>query len=454
MKKYFLTFIFMFFMFFGFVNAKSEYYDFVWEHDWVDNHEISGIIDAVDTDNGFIAVGFAGSDPVEYAIMSFNKDGSYNNMITYKDTKLVKVLEDNGKYYAFGINEVLNGFVVIQLDGTGKVLKTLEVPVINEVHVDEDDAFYVSVVDEQFYIYDFYYYSVYYSTIKVEKDLSSFVEIHQNDWDEEVTAAVDDYYNLHVFYQKYIFDGTPENYEVTDSIPYKDGFLVANVDWDDEISYIYYEKDGVQIWKTELDGIFVKSIIPYKVENIILISQNEWGTTNESIGIFDTDGKKIADDDLANYYPEISDTDDYLPEFFIELNNGFMIASSKTGDGFATRLMYFSRIYNINTVVKGEGTVEVIESSAPYKEVTFKITPKDGYVLSVVKVTDKNGNVLLFTDDTFTMPSADVIIEATFVKEEKNPDTSSSAIPTIMAFSSLLCVVVIVLASRRKEMLE
>ena len=41
----------------------------------------SGIIDAVDTDNGFIAVGFAGSDPVEYAIMSFNKDGSYNNMI-------------------------------------------------------------------------------------------------------------------------------------------------------------------------------------------------------------------------------------------------------------------------------------------------------------------------------------------------------------------------------------
>ena len=75
----------MFFMFFGFVNAKSEYYDFVWEHDWVDNHEISGIIDAVDTDNGFIAVGFAGSDPVEYAIMSFNKDGSYTIPKEYVD---------------------------------------------------------------------------------------------------------------------------------------------------------------------------------------------------------------------------------------------------------------------------------------------------------------------------------------------------------------------------------
>ena len=435
MKKYFLTFLLLFVLFIGIVNAETEYYDFIWEHDWEENHEISGIIDAVDTNDGFIAVGFAGEDPVEYAIMFFNKDGSYNNMITYRDTKLLKVLEDNGKYYAFGINEVINGFVVIELDTKGEVVKTLEIPVKNEVHIEEDDAFYVSVVDEQFYIYDFYYYSVYYSTIKVEKDLSSFVEIHQNDWDEEVTAAVDDYYNLHVFYQKYIFDGTPENYEVTDSIPYKDGFLVANVDWDDEISYIYYEKDGVQIWKTDLDGVFVKSIIPYDVENIILISQNEWGTTNESIGVFDTNGKKIIDDDLANYYPEISETEDYLPEFFIELNNGFMIASSKTGDNFATRLMYFSRIYDIETVVSGKGNISVIDSSAPYKSVTFKVTPEKGYVLSVVKVTDSDGNVLVFTDDTFTMPTADVVIEVVFAP--KNPDTSD--IKVIMILFTIVC---------------
>lgn len=452
MKKYLLGFVLLFCLFITGVSAETEYYDFVWEHDWVEDYDISGIIDAVDTEDGFIAVGFAGENPVEYAIMSFNKDGSYNDMVKYQNTKLVKVLEDNGKYYAFGINEVLNGFVVIELDSKGEVVKTLEIPVENEVHVEEDDAFYVSVVDEQFYIYDFYYYSVYYSTIKVEKDLSAYDELHQSEWDEETTAAVDDYYNLHVFYQKYIFDGTPENYEVTDSIPYKDGFLVANVDWDDEISYIYYEKDGVQIWRTDLDGVFVKSIIPFEAENVILISQNEWGTTEESIGVFDTDGKKLVDDDLANYYPEISDTEDYLPEFFIELNDGFMIASSKSSDNFATRLMYFSRIYDIKTTVDGKGSIDVIESSAPYKEVTFKITAEKGYVLSEVIVTDSEGNVVVFTEDTFTMPTADVTIEAKFVVD--NPKTSTSTMPTIVAFILLLSVVGIILFNRRKNMLS
>ncbi len=447
MKKYFITFALLFCLFITGVKAKTDYYDFVWEHEWVEDYDISGIIDAVDTDNGFIAVGFAGSEPVKYAVMFFNKDGSYNKMITYENTKLVKVLEDNGKYYAFGINEVLNGYVVIELDSKGSVVKTLEIPVLNEVHVEEDDAFYVSVVDDNFYIFDFWYYSVYYSTIKVEKDLTAYEEIHQSNWDSEIVAAVDDYYNLHVFYQKYIFDGTPENYEVTDSIPYKDGFLVSNVDWDDEKSYIYYEKDGRQIWKTKLDGVFVKSIIPFEAENVILISQNKWGTTEESIGVYDTNGKKIIDDDLANYYPEISDKEDYVPEFFIELNNGFMIASSKYGDGFATRLMYFARTYDIIPKVEGKGTIEVINSSAPYKNVTFKVTPEDGYVLSEIKVIDDNGNVLIFKEDTFTMPSADVIIEAKFIV--KNPNTKAGAI--VVGIILMLSCVFMILFKKKRE---
>lgn len=451
MKKYLISFVLLFILFISGVKAETEYYDFVWDYDWVEDHDISGIIDAVDTDNGFIAVGFAGEDPVQYAVMFFNKDGSYNKMITYEYTKLVKVLEDNGKYYAFGINEVLNGYVIIELDSKGSVIKTLEIPVLNEVHIEEDDAFYVSVVDNQFYIFDFWYYSVYYSTIKVEKDLSSYTELKQSNWDDEIVAAVDDYYNLHVFYQTYIFDGTPKNYEVTDSIPYKDGFLVSNVDWDDEISYIYYEKDGVQIWKTTLDGVFVKSIIPYEVENVILISQNEWGSNEESIGVYDTNGKKLVDDDLANYYPEISDTEDYVPEFFIELNNGFMIASSKYGEGFATRLMYFARIYDIIPKVEGKGTIEVINTSAPYKSVTFKVTPEEGYVLSVVKVTDSDGNTLVFTEDTFTMPGADVTIEAVFVP--KNPNTSDIGMIALI-FISMLVVVVTYINYRKLKWLS
>ena len=76
----------------------------------------------------------------------------------------------------------------------------------------------------------------------------------------------------------------------------------------------------------------------------------------------------------------------------------------------------------IQTKVEGKGKIEVVESAHNGEQVTFKITPEEGYVLGVVKVTDANGNVLTFTSNTFTMPSSDVTIEATFIPE--NPETS------------------------------
>ena len=77
---------------------------------------------------------------------------------------------------------------------------------------------------------------------------------------------------------------------------------------------------------------------------------------------------------------------------------------------------------NISTKVEGKGKIEVVESARNGEQVTFKITPEEGYVLGVVKVTDSDGNVLTFTSNTFTMPSSNVTIEATFIPE--NPETS------------------------------
>lgn len=80
---------------------------------------------------------------------------------------------------------------------------------------------------------------------------------------------------------------------------------------------------------------------------------------------------------------------------------------------------------SIETTVRGEGTIEVVEASRPGDPVTFVVEPKEGYVLSVIKVTDENGNVLTFTDNTFTMPNANVKIEAVFIK---NPETTDIAV--------------------------
>ena len=86
---------------------------------------------------------------------------------------------------------------------------------------------------------------------------------------------------------------------------------------------------------------------------------------------------------------------------------------------------------NITTQIKGKGTITATPEKADEGEpVKFTVTPDPGYVLSLVKVIDSNGNVVTYTNDTFVMPASDVIIEATFVPV--NPNTGDVAILIIV----------------------
>ncbi len=109
-------------------------------------------------------------------------------------------------------------------------------------------------------------------------------------------------------------------------------------------------------------------------------------------------------------------------------------------------------IYDIFSKVEGKGTIEVVETSAAGEKITFKVTPEEGYVLGKVRVTDANGNVVTFTDYTFTMPSSDVTIEVTFIKEEtteeKNPETAD--ILVIYFVITALVSIVLLLSSKKK----
>ena len=92
--------------------------------------------------------------------------------------------------------------------------------------------------------------------------------------------------------------------------------------------------------------------------------------------------------------------------------------------GFNAVVAIYDTIYNVTTKTDGNGEVKVSSNSNFEGDgVTFEIIPKEGYVLSEVKVTDANGNVVTFKDYKFTMPSADVTIEAKFVKSATNPNT-------------------------------
>ena len=97
------------------------------------------------------------------------------------------------------------------------------------------------------------------------------------------------------------------------------------------------------------------------------------------------------------------------------------------GYGDSSIFEYYESPFNIETKTDGNGTISTKKIKAESgEEIMFTITPKEGYILSEVKVIDANGNILKFTDNTFTMPSSNVTIEATFVPE--NPNTKDVAI--------------------------
>ncbi len=112
--------------------------------------------------------------------------------------------------------------------------------------------------------------------------------------------------------------------------------------------------------------------------------------------------------------------------------------------------------HDIKTIVsEGKGTIEVINHQKPGVPVTFVVKPEEGYVLGIVKVTDSLGNVVYFTDYTFTMPSADVTIEVTFVKAEQkeNPKTADIAI-TLIIIGAIFSGFMLIINKRKKDFLK
>lgn len=71
--------------------------------------------------------------------------------------------------------------------------------------------------------------------------------------------------------------------------------------------------------------------------------------------------------------------------------------------------------FNVTTSTDGNGVVNSSHVSATSGDIiTFNVTPNEGYILESITVTDELGNSVVYTDYKFTMPAADVNIDAKF----------------------------------------
>ncbi len=99
--------------------------------------------------------------------------------------------------------------------------------------------------------------------------------------------------------------------------------------------------------------------------------------------------------------------------------------------------------YSIGTTAKPEnGTVAFDKNNASKgSTVTITVTPKEGYVLDTLTVTDAKNNKMNLTDKgggkyTFIMPDSKVNVDAQFIKADDKPDIPATEDPT-KGFSDL-----------------
>lgn len=271
------------------------------------------------------------------------------------------------------------------------------------------------------------------STSRVDKDKQEFDAI----FDSEKEEGKKFYYN----------------YEKLD-----DNYLVRITWYDSKNSnseYRYYDSNKKMLYMfdyEELEDIEIHNFISYYGKLGALIS------VDNSLGlvVLENDGTLLYDYDFGTKKDgdariEVTDNglilkhfDSVCLEMGIETNSmkGFPYGRYNNCQVLNLTLEYYELPYEIFTKTDGNGSVTAVGKSLSGKEITFVVKPKEGYLLDNVKVTDSYGNVITFTDYTFTMPSADVTIEATFnpIPVEtppvvENPLTSDSIVWCLIIIS-------------------
>ncbi len=230
-------------------------------------------------------------------------------------------------------------------------------------------------------------------------------------------------------------------YESTDYLAFLDthiinGYVVTigiNIDLSDDTSL---EKINTDILVFDSEGNIVQTISDDSFYLGLFPSENGFIATN----ISNLNEQINVDDMILNTITSLlSGNYNLLGTIDSEIKIKEKYQSSSIT--IQTNNVVYNLLNKIDTKIEGKGNIEVVDSSKKGESVTFKVQPEKGYVLKAVKVTDKDGNTITFNDYTFTMPSSDVTIEATFVPE--NPDTVDIAIITIATISIVSIVIIL-----------
>ena len=429
----------------GIVKAKDFNYDFNWKNDDV---SIKAVQTLIKVDDGYLVGGYVGAQDAYVA--KFNDAGEEIANVYLDGDTVVGLYDWNGYYYAivddywmvsiFKLNkntlaiesatlteaETIGWEYVIEYDDNMIYLTTImydDFGGMYDYDLDEDQLFMKIDLDEWTYVYEPFEY-----TDEGDIDFSSY----DNTFSKE--------YGLYI---KELDRGrTP--LDVTTDGTYN---VVVGRNSDDMLSGGYvavYNKNNslLKEYNAAASAMYYTDVL---ITNDYILAV---GPNYNNIDVFDFEANLVTSINLGEQYEGTKAFNLYgLAETEGGFTTTYWVCDVRESDGCAynciTGIINYNIIYDIEIKTDDNGEVKASKVQSNGGElIEFEVIPKEGYVLDSVKVTDKDGNVLVFTDYKFTMPYADVIIEASFKKEIINPNTLTGIATLTLVVVSLITLII------------
>lgn len=393
------------------VNAEESILTF----DRLKSYEVNNIYNVTSYTDGYI---FSSEQNNNTTIYSYNNNDILKSSKQLEDLVNVTVTKYNDNYLIAGINN--NVLKLYLLDTNLQIKNQLKTNYIinnsssinlyiynnksyimlTEEGILSDNNLYE--IDENLNIKEQTFSSLGSETIKnILKGDYYLIHFNSNTNLEEVTET---FYNESTYLEnKYILVGNNSNKEYDEVNGYnyqgvitildKNGNILIN-----EINNKYYSYNNIKIIKDKI------IVLAYNGDYYLLT--------------YDFNGKLISEEQVEKEESlDINNMYKVGNKIVLELSEAERTITEKSN------LIFYS--YNLN-IYKEEslyGTLNVIESSLPYKKVEFEVIPNSGYEIENIIVKDTQGEIIKVSGQSFIMPDNDVTLSVIYKESITNPET-------------------------------
>lgn len=213
-----------------------------------------------------------------------------------------------------------------------------------------------------------------------------------------------------------------------------------------KVEWLKKAEEGITYFDVTGNGNYVTVVGYQDDKNSYIGEERDSESVKSYIYVYDTNGNLVETHDLA--------TDAKVSR--VDITHILKFGSSLVGQAFAydkngnisSIVFRYNDIKKVETKVNGNGKIEFIGDCVAGKEIEYSVTPEEGWKLDSVVVKDAKGNIIETKNNKFIMPESDVTIEAKFVINIVNPDTSDFNVFFIVGIISIFGILLLITSKK------